>query len=92
MSVKEIKNLLDADSFAYLSLEGLKKRQELNQIDFVLRVLPANIQCPSRVVLGKMFLKRLVNVNNEFMKKLAILISDAGTGTNLQAIINSVKQ
>ncbi|EKE15136.1 MAG: Phosphoribosylglycinamide formyltransferase [uncultured bacterium] len=38
-----------------------------------------------------MFLKRLDNVNNESMKKLAILISDAGTGTNLQAIIDSGK-
>jgi len=33
-----------------------------------------------------MFLKKLIN-----MKKLAILISEAGTGTNLQAIVDAVK-
>jgi formyltetrahydrofolate-dependent phosphoribosylglycinamide formyltransferase len=38
------------------------------------------------VVLEKMFLKQLVN-----MKKLAVLISNAGTGTNLQAIIDAIK-
>jgi phosphoribosylglycinamide formyltransferase-1 len=34
-----------------------------------------------------MSLKQLIN----YMKKLAVLISDAGTGTNLQAVIDAIK-
>src|SRR3989339_888058 len=37
--------------------------------------------------LEKMSLKQLIN----YMKKLAVLISDAGTGTNLQAVIDAIK-
>ena len=37
--------------------------------------------------LEKTYLKQLFKM---FMKKLAVLISDAGTGTNLQAIINAI--
>ena len=40
----------------------------------------------------KMSLKQLVNSErSRTMKKLAVLISDAGTGTNLQVIIDAVK-
>jgi phosphoribosylglycinamide formyltransferase-1 len=46
-----------------------------------------NILCQLRAGLEKMFLKQLIN----YMKKLAILISDAGTGTNLQAVIDAIK-
>ena len=75
---EEIKKIIGADSLAYLSLTNLKKAVGKIKIDFCTGCF--NGDYPIKFE-GKLFRKRL-----------AVLISNVGKGTNLQAIIDAINQ
>jgi len=76
--IDEIKKMIGADSLAYLSLTNLKKAVGKIKIDFCTGCF--NGDYPVKLE-GRLFHKRL-----------AILISNIGKGTNLQAIIDGVNK
>jgi len=82
-SVKDIQEYIGADSLNYLSLSGLvtAARQKRNSLCTA---------CFS----GEYPIKVSDHFNKEILeeKKLAVLISNGGTGTNLQAVIDAIEK
>lgn len=82
MTVKKIRDFIGADSLSYISLDGLVR---------------ATRQKMSSLCCGCFNGQYSVKVNIDFQKniletkKLAVLISQAGTGTNLQVIIDAIE-
>ncbi|MGB9637498.1 MAG: amidophosphoribosyltransferase, partial [Microgenomates group bacterium] len=77
-TVEEIKKDIGADSLEYLTLNNLKKAVGKTKIGFCTGCF--NGDYPVKLE------------SFSFRKRLAILISDIGKGTNLQAIIDGVNQ
>ncbi|MDP2649760.1 MAG: amidophosphoribosyltransferase [bacterium] len=93
-TVEKIRKFLGADSLFYLSLNGLLKAAGVNNTGqkgfdhrktaFCIACMTGNYKVP---ITGNSNKQKLEN-----KKKLAILISNKGRGTNLQAIIHAVRQ
>ena len=93
MTIKEIEKFIGADSLAYLSLDGLKKASRVKSNKLCASCFDGKYPMPVEGGFRKDVFEK-ININTErsrSMKKLAILISEAGTGTNLQAIIDAVE-
>jgi len=80
-NIADIKKIINADSLEYLSLPGLIRatRQKKN----VFCAACFNGKYP--VIVDGNFTKNILE------KKLALLISNTGTGTNLQAVIDAIE-
>lgn len=89
MSVEEIRKEVGADSLNYLSYQGLIKATDLSEDQLCMSCLngiyPIDIGEKAKTV------KFNVATNGIPKKRLAVLISDKGTGTNLQAIIDGIE-
>ncbi len=83
-TVKEIQEFTGADSLYYLSYRGLIKATELSEDVFCTSCFTGDYP----IDIGEH--KKDIKYAKE-PKTLAVLISDAGTGTNLQAIIDAVE-
>jgi len=83
-SVKEIEEFTGADSLYYLSYRGLIKATELSEDVFCTSCFSGNY--PIDIGDNKKNIKYKTGP-----KKLVVLISDAGTGTNLQGIIDAIE-
>lgn len=95
VSVKKIQKFLGANSFAYLSLKGLLKATESKYLDyqkseFCTACFSGTYKISITDSVGKFNLESNEKIENN-LKKIAVLISDTGTGTNLQAIIDGVE-
>ena len=82
-SISQIENYIGADSLHFLSYEGMIHATELSE----------NVFCTScftgeyPIDIGNNAKK----IKYDTKKRIAVLISDVGTGTNLQAIIDNVE-
>ena len=83
-SVKEIEKFTGADSLYYLSYRGLIKATGLTEDVFCTSCFSGNY--PIDIGDNKKNIKYKTGP-----KKLVVLISDAGTGTNLQGIIDAIE-
>lgn len=83
-TVKEIEEFTGADSLYYLSFRGLIKATELPEDVFCTSCFTGNY--PIDIGDNK---KNIIYEKEP--KKLVVLISDAGTGTNLQGIIDAIE-
>ncbi len=88
-TVSQIRKFIGADSLYYLSYEGLLKATGLNE----------NLFCTScftgkyPIDIGEHAKQILTEGNHKNnIKRIAVCISNTGTGTNLQAIIDGVEQ
>jgi len=79
--IAEIKKFIKADSLKYLSLPALIKATRQKEKNLCTACFSGNYPTQINKNFSKMILEN---------KKLAVLISNAGSGTNLQAIINVV--
>ncbi len=79
--VAEIKKFINADSLEYLSLSGLIRATGQKKNDLCIGCFTGQYPIP----IDDKFTKNILE-----QKNIAVLISDAGTGTNLQAIIDAV--
>lgn len=77
-NIKAIKEEIGAESLAYLTLSNLKKAVGKSDVNFCTGCFDGDY--PVKLE------------GQPFKKRLAILISDTGKGTNLQAIINGVEE
>jgi amidophosphoribosyltransferase len=84
-TVKQIEKFTGADSLYYLSYRGLIKATELPEDVFCTSCFTGNY--PIDIGENK---KNIKYVKEQ--KTLAVLISDAGTGTNLQGIIDAIEK
>ncbi|MBI2601127.1 amidophosphoribosyltransferase [Candidatus Daviesbacteria bacterium] len=89
MSIEEIRKTIGADSLNYLSYKGLVKATGLLESSFCMSCLngtyPVDIGEKAKTV------RYNVATNGIPKKRLAVLISNKGTGTNLQAIIDGIE-
>jgi formyltetrahydrofolate-dependent phosphoribosylglycinamide formyltransferase len=83
-TVKEIEKFTGADSLYYLSYRGLIKATELSEDMFCTSCFTGDYP----IDIGDN--KKNIKYEKE-QKKLVVLVSDAGTGTNLQAIIDAIE-
>jgi formyltetrahydrofolate-dependent phosphoribosylglycinamide formyltransferase len=83
-SVKEIEEFTGADSLYYLSYRGLIKATGLTEDVFCTSCFSGNY--PIDIGDNKKSIKYKTGP-----KKLVVLVSDAGTGTNLQGIIDAIE-
>lgn len=81
-SIEEIRQFIGADSLHYLSYECLIAATGISEDNFCTSCFTGNY--PIDIAENKK------NIN-QLPKKLAVLISNAGTGTNLQAIIDGIE-
>lgn len=93
VNVKKIEKFIGADSLHYLSLNGLLKACEVKEMKKNFN--PQDASFCTACLTGKYKIK-LTGGEGKFnleksTKKLAVLISNAGTGTNLQAIIDGIE-
>ena len=84
-TVKQIEKFTGADSLYYLSYRGLIKATELSEDYFCTSCFTGNYP----IDIGDH--KKSIKYTKE-QKTLAVLISDAGTGTNLQGIIDAIEK
>ncbi len=85
MNTLEIKKFIGADSLHFLSFNGLIKATGLSEDVFCTSCFTGLYP----ISIGKNF--KNVKDAKHLQKKLAVLVSDTGTGTNLQAIIDSIE-
>jgi len=83
-TVKQIEKFTGADSLYYLSFRGLIKATELSEDSFCTSCFTGNY--PIDIGENKKNIKYIRE-----QRTLVVLISDAGTGTNLQAIIDAIE-
>ncbi len=81
--IKSIKKFLNVDSLKYLSLRSLIKATRQKESVFCTACFSGKYP----TVINKNFSKSILEP-----KKLAVLISNIGKGSNLQAIINAIKE
>lgn len=81
--IAEIKRFIKADSLKYLSLSSLIKATQLKEKNLCTACFSGNYPTTINKNFSKMILE---------CKKLAVLVSNAGRGTNLQAIIDAIEQ
>ncbi len=81
-SVDQIKEFIGADSLAYLSLSGMVQASHQKKNSLCTACFTGTYPVPIDTNFTKDMLEK--------EKKLAVLISNAGTGTNLQAIIDAI--
>ncbi|RJQ38476.1 amidophosphoribosyltransferase [Candidatus Microgenomates bacterium] len=96
VDVNKIKNFLGADSLAYLSLNGLlraagtniKEGFKLDDVPYCLACLTGNYKIKVAEKVSKLQFENSTDLQT---KKIAVLVSNKGTGTNLQAIIDGIE-
>lgn len=81
-SVKDIKEYIGADSLSYLSLSELIRAARQKRGALCTACFSGKYPIPVNTNLSKEILEE---------KKLAVLISNGGTGTNLQAVIDAIE-
>lgn len=84
-TVKEIKQYIDADSLEYLSLSSLMKAAHQKKKNLCTACFSGKYPLLPNYKFTKTMLE-------EKLRKLAVLISNAGTGSNLQAIIDAIEK
>ena len=84
-SIEQIRKKIGADSLGYLTLNDLKKAIGKTKIDFCTGCFTG--EYPIAIEALKKSQKKITTE-----KKIAVLISNKGTGSNLQALINAVNK
>lgn len=81
-NVREIQKFIGADSLAYLSLSGLIRATRQKKKSLCAACFNGKYPLPINQSFNKNVFEKI---------RLAVLVSNAGTGTNLQAIINAIE-
>lgn len=95
MTIPQIKNFLNADSLHYLSFEGTIKATGLLESQFCTSCFtgeyPIDIGNRAKCVKGIKILAQNI-IKKRDGERIAVLISNRGTGSNLKAIIDAKKE